>query len=159
MLERYVNIINFPNYAISNFGNVINLTTHHKKTSRIIKDYHYVDLSYKGKRKNCRLGRLVAIHFILNPLRRPEVNHKDGNKLNDRVENLEWTTDQENKQHARRLNLYPLSKGNMKFTKQKIETIRDLRKQGLTHREIANKLSMGISTVTHVLLGTRRAKQ
>ena len=54
----------------------------------------------KVKRKHVRLHRLVAQKFIPNPLGLPEVNHKDGDKLNNNVSNLEWVTHRENLHHA-----------------------------------------------------------
>ena len=53
-----------------------------------------------GKMKRIPAHRLVAIAYIPNPDNKPEVNHIDGNKLNNCVENLEWVTSSENKQHA-----------------------------------------------------------
>lgn len=72
--------------------------------------YHAVCL-YKGVENGKKIyrqeyvHRLVAQTFIDNPENLPEVNHKDGNKYNNRVSNLEWCTDLENKLHARKTGL------------------------------------------------------
>lgn len=59
-----------------------------------------VALSHKNKRKFISVHRLVALAFIPNPKNKPTVNHKDGNRLNNRVSNLEWATYSENIIHA-----------------------------------------------------------
>jgi len=62
--------------------------------------YFHVGLLRDGKRKNFYVHRLVAETFLPNPKGLPEVNHLDGNKLNNHVENLEWCTSSHNIQHA-----------------------------------------------------------
>ena len=62
--------------------------------------YLAVDLVIKDKRKMHKIHRLVAMAFIPNPENKPQVNHKDGNKLNNHIDNLEWATAKENQQHA-----------------------------------------------------------
>lgn len=150
----------YPKYLISSDGNVINTITGEYVTKRIIRKYYYVDLHRGKERKNYRLGRLVAKYFIPNPKKLPQVNHIDGNRLNDNVNNLEWVTASQNQIHKialqKKLGKYKTPKGNRKHTDKKILSVHELRKQGMKHKEIAKRLKMGISTVTHVLLGSRR---
>lgn len=58
-------------------------------------------LSKDGVNKSFRVNRLIALTFIPNPENKPEVNHKDLNKRNNRVENLEWCSRKENERHSR----------------------------------------------------------
>ena len=100
-MEFFVTIKgDFENYEISNLCRVRN-----KDTGRIIKmfvdkyGYGYHSLSNKGFYKKKKLHRLMALAFIPNPLNKKEVNHKDGNPLNNSIENLEWVTHFENQSH------------------------------------------------------------
>jgi hypothetical protein len=61
--------------------------------------YKVVLLCVGGKRKHATVHRLVALTFIPNPENKPTVNHKDGNKQNNNVDNLEWASFSENNQH------------------------------------------------------------
>lgn len=62
--------------------------------------YPCVDLCVKNKRKSHHVHRIVAATFIENPQNFPQVNHKNGNKLDNRMENLEWCTASQNKKHS-----------------------------------------------------------
>lgn len=67
--------------------------------------YKTVNLSYKRERQTFAIHRLVALAFCNNPHNHAEVNHKDGNKLNNNASNLEWVSHSENIQHSIRTGL------------------------------------------------------
>ena len=106
-------------YKVSNYGNILSVrrTLTRKNGSKItIKErilkpqirshgYYCVNLLKYCTRKGFTVHRLKAIAFIPNPLNKPQINHRDGNKLNngyhaDGGDNLEWNTHAENLQHA-----------------------------------------------------------
>lgn len=93
--EEWKSVMNYDNYEVSSFGNVRN-----SKTGRILKSankggYYSVGLSC-GKIKSFPVHRLVALSFISNPENKAQVNHIDKNGLNNKLSNLEWTTNKEN---------------------------------------------------------------
>ncbi|MCI7634018.1 MAG: NUMOD4 motif-containing HNH endonuclease [Mollicutes bacterium] len=96
----------------------------------IIKDKGYcrVSLNNGNGKISKRVHRLVAEAFIPNPENKPEVNHKDGNKLNNCVSNLEWCTNKENIEHSIRTGLKKhcngCSNSSSKFTEEDIIFIR-----------------------------------
>lgn len=93
-------------YKIGTDGSVLNRFGENVKSWPNPKNgYYVVKLSMNGKKKSFRTSRLVAIHFIDNPLNKPEVNHEDGNKSNNTISNLTWATGKENIQHAINLKL------------------------------------------------------
>lgn len=88
----------FPNeYLVSNGGQVKSLRTNKILRPTTDKDgYLYYVLCVNGERKTVKAHRLVAIAFIDNPLNKPAIDHINGNKQDNRVENLRWVTNKEN---------------------------------------------------------------
>lgn len=89
--EIWKTIPKLTNYEVSNMGRVRkkNLVLSQEETK---KGYLRVSLSQNGKRKHYKVHRLVASAFIPNDENFPQINHKDENKKNNNVENLEWCT-------------------------------------------------------------------
>lgn len=87
------------NYFIGSDGSVSNRRKS-MKTYLNNKGYVCLKLVHNKVKKHCLVHRLVAQHFIPNPENKQEVNHIDGDKLNNAVDNLEWVTPSENKKHA-----------------------------------------------------------
>lgn len=99
-------------YEVSNTGKVRSLN--YKRTGKVKelrpapdpKGYMKTMLPYGGRWKTVKIHRLVACAFIPNPNGLPQVNHKDGNKANNAVNNLEWITNYENAHHALKNGLF-----------------------------------------------------
>lgn len=93
-------------YAVNENGDVVNIKTNRRISGDINNyGYHRVCLIINGKRKRYFRHRLVAMLFIDNPYNYPEVNHKDGNKANNNVSNLEWCDRIHNEREAHRLGI------------------------------------------------------
>lgn len=97
-----------PIHEISNLGNLRNISS--KKLLKLRKGTTgYLETkirNFKGKKfYHLKIHRLVALYFLPNPFMKKEVNHIDGNKLNNRVDNLEWVSHKENMIHASKINL------------------------------------------------------
>ncbi|ASN70283.1 putative HNH homing endonuclease [uncultured Caudovirales phage] len=96
MLEQWKDIDGYEGiYQISDHGRVKNRNGL-IMAARINKGYLMVNLNKHRKCKTYAIHRLVAKHFIKNPLGKREVNHLDENKLNNNVDNLQWATSKEN---------------------------------------------------------------
>ena len=87
-------------YSVSTEGEVRKDTTNYILSQSSQQDYKFVGLIINGKQKRMRVHRMVALTFIDNPDNKPYVNHINGNRSDNNVENLEWVTPSENTQHA-----------------------------------------------------------
>lgn len=99
----FIDIKGFSNYQINSDGMVMSFFNDDVKILKVhfgSNGYCYYNLQNdNGKKVRVSVHRLVANAFIPNKENKPQVNHKDGNKLNNSVSNLEWVTSQENINH------------------------------------------------------------
>jgi len=163
MEEIWKNIAGFEGlYQVSNLGNVKRLISERvfeeRLIGRSIDRYGYVKrvLSKDGKNNCFTEHRLVALAFIDNPFSKPQVNHKNGIKTDNRVENLEWCTNQENTKHAIETGL--IDQKGIKHHKCKLteEQVLEIRKIGFTQTRTSLSKKYGISRTN--VLGIIRGK-
>jgi len=154
-------------YQISNKGRVRSLFDRHqnKRSSpiimkkNVINNYNHVGIHIKTRKcKQIKVGRTVAKAFIPNRENKPCVNHKDGNKINDCVDNLEWCTHKENMIHAVENGLltHDHTTGennyNAKLTENDVLDIRNAYKLGcFTQQEIADAYDMPAPAISRII--------
>ena len=124
-----------PNYAVDVDGKIYNRKTGNALKQRLNRDgYSVVELWKENKKTVYTVHRFVAKAFIPNPDNRPCVNHKDGNKANNKVENLEWVTYSQNTIHAFELGLMKAKQGedvhNSVLTEEQVHKICQLMEKG-----------------------------
>ena len=118
--------------------------------------YLKITLSKNGKSKKYYLHRLVAIQFLDNPNNLPQVNHIDGNKINNSITNLEWCTKNENQNHAVRTGLMQRGQNrpSAKLTEKQVLEIYKL-KGVLKGQDIADKYGVSKNTINCILRGSK----
>lgn len=164
--ENWKIIDEYPTYQVSNFGrvrsyksrNIVLQVPQVKKSEIDVCGYERVSLCKNSICKHHKVHRLVAKSFIKNTGEKSEVNHKDGNRINNNVENLEWVSRSENMVHAFRVNgAKPMcgeKNGHARLSARDVRSIRKLWKDGgLLQREIAQMYGIARTTVNAIVNG------
>ena len=158
MIETWKELQGYEDrYRISDHGRIWSKQKFKCMGERISKT-GYVNMSLRQKNspaKQHTLHRLVAIAFIPNPENKPQVNHIDGDKQNNCVENLEWATCSENIKHAFKLGLRD-SKGaknsQSKLTKEDVLWMRE-NKGKVLQKDMAKRFGVSSKYVSDVICG------
>ena len=154
-MELFKIIEEFPSYSISNLGNIINskgkkLVIGKRKTNS---GYIQVRLFKNGKYYYRYLHRLIALAFIPNPNNYRTINHVNGNKLDNSISNLEWSSDEKQQRHAFLMSLKPSGKS---FTEEQLLEIYIMFfKRKLKPKQIANILNRPFGTIRKICYGER----
>lgn len=153
-------IRDFERYLVTKCGVIFN-----KKSGRKIKcftrkdGYQQCTLRQNKKPKIVYVHRIVAIQFLINNWARSQVNHKNGIKNDNRVENLEWVTPSENSMHAYKTclktpNLSAYEKAaisNRVVLEEEEETIKEMAKHGHSFRHIGRALGYHHKTISGIV--------
>jgi len=154
LFEKWKRISGFPGYWISSIGRIKTKSNkiYEPKTARYSK-VTLIDSEFNIK--TIAVHRLVAIAFIPNPKNKPQVNHKNGDKTNNRVENLEYVTPGDNTRHARFvLGEFPFGSrnGKARFDEREVREIRRQVEAGeATQAELARRHSVAKTTISAIV--------
>ena len=150
-------------YEVSDLGNVRSVVDRRNSyvgkilRPRIKSGYRVFGLTKDGKTRTHKGSRLAAKAFLSNPNNKPTVNHKNGVKNDDRVDNLEWATVSENTKHAFDTGLAKTRKGE-KCTSARLKelgviVIRGLLNSGAVGKEVALRFGISEMMVSDIRLG------
>lgn len=148
------------NYEVSSAGEIRNSITGRILSQYTDRDgYKYVSITVDGKQYHRGVHRFVAIAFIPNPDNKPEVNHKNGIKAINVVDNLEWATTSENVQHAFDIGLKEAIKGSKNslshYTDNQIIQVCKMLEKGISNKKISKKTGVERKYITDIKKGRR----
>lgn len=142
-------------YRVSNLGNVFSVYNGMQLKPFMNDRYLVVDLFAYTVRQRIAVHRMVAIAFIENPDNKEYVNHINGNKLNNRVDNLEWVTASENSIHAVATGLSPIGEAKTlaKLTEKDVLEIQAAFEAGEKDFVLAEKYGVTSGVINSIRLG------
>jgi hypothetical protein len=167
--EIWERCIGFENsYEISTLGNVRSVDRFVEGRRGLIKGkninkrknkrgYYEIRVGINGKYEDRIVHRLVAKTFIPNLENKPQVNHINGNKLDNRIENLEWNTNSENQKHAYKIGTQPNKKGsnnsNTSLTDDIVINIINIFNLGKKPSIISKELNISLGIIRNIVQG------
>lgn len=157
-MEEFRDIKDFENYQVSNLGRIYSKKRRTcLKIKRLVgRGYYQVRLSKNGKYYYKNLHRLIAETFIPNPNNYRTVNHINGNKLDNRLSNLEWADDCKQQHEACLLGLRPTTRHIL--TEEEIIEVYKMYSKGTSVKELAELYDTRIQQICKLVKGQRHQK-
>ena len=159
--ERIKDVTGFEGrFMITDFGRLFSINGRWKGVKLMQpavgkkEGYYITNLRMKPKNRHVRIHQLVGEHFVDNPDNKPQLNHDDGNKLNNHYSNLKWCTIAENIEHAVRTGLIDIKGEKHHHAKLKdcdIPLIFEMRNEGMLMKDIGNHFDVCRRTIGDVL--------
>lgn len=158
--ERWLPVVGFENhYSVSDKGRVWSDQSSCFMSPRLKQGYPTINLCKRGMKKSAMVHRLVALAFIPNPKGLPTVNHRDLNKENNNVNNLEWCSQHQNIWH------YEMTRTNRSWvgrkdglTAREADTIEALHRTGLIGiRRLSKAFGVSQTTIWRIVNGESHA--
>lgn len=168
--QKFKKIPNFDNYYIDELGNIMSFKINYNKYIKKLKvhignsGYNYVGLVKNKIQKKYFIHRLMALTYLSNSLNKSDVNHKDGNKLNNTISNLEWCTKSENMLHSynilKQKPIWLNKKGSLHNLSKKVIQLdknNNILKIFGGVREASRELNLNNGHISSVCLGNRKS--
>lgn len=146
-------------FIISSNGHVVSLSTYRPmKLTKLPNGYYYLPIIVQKPKRRTHtsyIHRLIAETFIPNPDNKPQINHKDGDKSNNCIENLEWATQSENNFHATRIlghkrNTTKILERNKQRRLFSDEQVRIIRSKNLTRTQVRDLFGIDTDVVNDI---------
>lgn len=153
----------FPDYEVTRSGKVRRRTP--QKGTRVGKvlrgkacnGYLAIQINTGNRRQTIKVHRLIAEQFIPNPDAKPTVNHKNGDRHDNRDTNLEWATLSEQQRHAYAKGLQKSRRGsanqNARLNEADAKNVRELRAKGISREQVASIFGISTTHVTRICKG------
>ena len=167
--EMWRDINDFDGYEVSNFGNVRGKDrlrkgrhglrlTNGQPMKQVFNKKGYPEVRFRKEGTHTKLiHRLVAKAFVPNRDNKSQVNHIDGNKLNNRADNLEWVNNSENQLHAYKLGLQPSRAGEnnskAKITDKDVTLLKELYNSGKNIVEVSKTMNISLDSTRQIIYG------
>ena len=170
-MKKSLDFLGFPNHIVNSDGSFFTQSRyvngrydkrfiHGKKLKSYVGSNGYPHITFRdgNKIKGFNVHRILGIAFIPNPLNLPQINHKDGNKLNNNLSNLEWCTYSGNVKHAYSTGLRKCQRGvNSKTAKLNPDKAKEIcmsyKEGGISMIEIGKRYGISGSTVSDIISG------